>query len=158
MMQTPETDLPFQGPPVPPPGSRSKPSILVVEDEPSICRAVAISYTRAGYNAVTTTSGDGAMYHLRTQYFDMMLVDLRLPDMRGDVVFHLAASLQPQLRTQTVFMTGDVTEQASNIIEDCSCALLMKPFDLIDLNDTTSAVLATTEFATRMPERRVQIG
>jgi len=84
----------------------------------------------------------------------MMLVDLRLPDMRGDVVFHLAVSLQPHLKDRTVFMTGDVTEQAADIIAECRCSLLMKPFDLKDLNDATRVVLARTEFANQLTQPR----
>ncbi len=122
-------------------------SILVLEDEPSICRTVAIGLTRAGYNPITTTTGEGALYHLRTQYFDLLLIDLRIPDMRGDVVFHLATSLQPQLRRQTLFMTGDVTEQAAELIDACSCPLLMKPFDLRALESAVRSVATTVDLA-----------
>ena len=119
--------------------------MLVVEDEPSICRTVAIALTRAGYNPITTTTGEGALYHLRTQYFDVMLIDLRIPDMRGDVIFHLATSLQPQLRKQSLFMTGDVTEQAAELIAACACPLLMKPFDLHDLSQAIGVIASQSE-------------
>lgn len=145
MIQTPPIEPPFQAPVLPPSTPRTKLSILVLEDDPSICRTVAIGLTRAGYNPITTTTGEGALYHLRTQYFDLMLVDLRIPDMRGDVVFHLAVSLQPQLRRQTLFMTGDVTEQAAELIEACACPLLMKPFDLRELEKAVRAVAANVD-------------
>ena len=141
----PPIELPFQSPVLPPPGPRTKRSILVVEDEPSICRAVAIWLTRTGYDAFTVTTGEGAMNHIRTQYVDIMLIDLRIPDMRGDVIFHLATALQPQLRKQTLFMTGDVTEQGEELIMACECPLLMKPFDLQDLGK------AISQIATRIP-------
>jgi len=145
MKATPPIDPPFQGPAAPAPDPKRRPSILIVEDEPSICRAVAIALTRAGYDPVTATSGEGALYHLRTRYFDLMLADLRIPDMRGDVVFHLATSLQPQLRTQTLFITGDVTEQAVELIEACGCPLLMKPFDLRDLTGAVEVMMERRE-------------
>lgn len=138
----PPIELPFQTPVLPPPGPRTKRSIIVVEDEPSICRAVAIWLTRAGYEPFTTTTGEGALNHIRTQYVDMMLIDLRIPDMRGDVVFHLATALQPQLRSQTLFMTGDVTEQGEELIMACECPLLMKPFDLQDLAKAINHIAA----------------
>jgi DNA-binding NtrC family response regulator len=80
------------------------------------------------------------MYHLRTQYFDLLVIDLRIPDMRGDVIYHLATSLQPQLRRQTLFITGDVTEQAAELIDACDCPLLMKPFDLKGLEQAVREV------------------
>src|SRR5207253_569817 len=97
------------------------------------------------YDPVTATSGESALYQLRTRYFDLMLADLRMPDMRGDVVYHLATSLQPQLRTQTMFVTGDVTEQAVELIEACGCPLLMKPFDLRDLTGAVSVMMSRRE-------------
>jgi DNA-binding response OmpR family regulator len=146
MIRTPPIDAPFKGPvPRPSRDRGERQSVLIVEDEPSICRAVAISLTRAGYNPVTTTSGEGALYYLRTQYFDAMLVDLRIPDMRGDVVYHLAISLQPQLRRQTLFTTGDVTEQAAELIEACGCPVLMKPFDLKDLGEAIGELLRDSQ-------------
>jgi DNA-binding response OmpR family regulator len=142
MLPTPPIDAPFRGPVSRPARERGdKPSVLIVEDEPSICRAIAISLTRSGYNPITTMSGEGALYYLRTQYFDAMLIDLRIPDMRGDVVYHLAVSLQPQLRKQTLFTTGDVTEQAAELIEACGCPVLMKPFDLKDLSEAVHHLL-----------------
>jgi DNA-binding NtrC family response regulator len=96
--------------------------------------------TRAGYNPTTTTTGEGAMYHIRRTYFDLLVIDLRMPDMRGDVIYHLATSLQPQLRHQTLFITGDVTEQAADLIEACKCPLLMKPFDLRGLEQAVREV------------------
>jgi DNA-binding response OmpR family regulator len=147
----PPIDLPFQAPVLPPPGPRPQRSIIVVEDEPSICRAVSIWLTRAGYQPVTATTGEVALNHIRTQYVDMMLIDLRIPDMRGDVVFHLATSLQPQLRRQTLFMTGDVTEQGEELILACDCPLLMKPFDLKDLAQAISNI------ASRIPAEAIDL-
>jgi DNA-binding response OmpR family regulator len=122
--------------------------VLVVEDEPSIARAIAIALSRQGFVPVTTSSGEGALYYLRTQAFDAMLIDLRIPDMRGDVVYHLAISLQPQLRRQTLFTTGDVTEQAAELIEACGCPVLMKPFDLRELSEALRTLLAPTRHLT----------
>ena len=155
MITTPLIEAPFQGP-IPKPGERrEKPAILIVEDEPSICRAVAIALTRSGYNPITTTSGDGAVHYLRTQYFDAMLVDLRIPDMRGDVVYHLAISVQPHLRKHTLFTTGDVTEHAAELIEACGCPVLMKPFDLKDLSTAIADLLTDVQEVEVKPIRNV---
>ena len=62
-----------------------------------------------------------------------MLLDLRIPDMRGDVLFELAASLQPHLKHRTIFTTGDASERAQELIDACDCRVLPKPFDLNEL-------------------------
>jgi FixJ family two-component response regulator len=64
-----------------------------------------------------------------------MLVDLRMPDMRGDVLFHLATAIQPQLAHRTIFCTGDITEKADEIVEGCGCPVVRKPFELHEIID-----------------------
>jgi DNA-binding NtrC family response regulator len=107
--------------------------VLVVDDEPSICRALTIAFTRSGYDVRAVESGEVALSLLRTEHFDFLVVDLRVPDIRGDVLFELAASLQPQLRTCTVFTTGDASDFALDLIGACECDLVAKPFDLSEL-------------------------
>jgi DNA-binding NtrC family response regulator len=109
--------------------------VLVVDDEPTIRQALSIALTRAGHEVVAVDSGEQAITLLRTQPFDQLVIDLRIPDARGDVVFELAASLQPHLRYATVFTTGDLSERAQELIRACGCPLLAKPFDLADLVD-----------------------
>ena len=107
--------------------------VLLVDDEPAICKALGFALTRAGYRVSTTLTGEGANSVLRDEHVDMLVVDFRIPDMRGDALFELASAIQPHLRTRTVFTTGDITERAQQLIEATRCPLLRKPFDLKDL-------------------------
>jgi DNA-binding NtrC family response regulator len=112
--------------------------VLLVDDEPAICKALSLALTRAGYRVSTAMSGEAAMSVVRSEHVDMLVVDLRIPDMRGDSLFELAAAMQAHLRTRTLFTTGDITERAQELIEACNCPLLRKPFDLKDLIDWVS--------------------
>ncbi|MEP6496108.1 MAG: response regulator [bacterium] len=114
--------------------------VLVVDDEPSICKAMSIALSRAGYEAITAQSGEAALAIVRSEHVDVMLIDLRIPDMRGDVIFEVAAGHQPQLRYRTLFMTGDITERAHKLIMACKCHFLRKPFDLRDMTDAIAAL------------------
>ncbi len=109
--------------------------ILVVDDEHSICRALQISFTRAGYDVRAVESADDAVQLLHREHFDCLVVDLRMPEMGGDELFEIAASVQPQLRQRTIITTGDGSERAHELIAACGCASLGKPFDLRDLLD-----------------------
>jgi DNA-binding NtrC family response regulator len=114
--------------------------VLIVDDEPSICKALSMALSRAGYQAIAAQSGESALAILRAEHVDVMLVDFRIPDMRGDVIFELAAGFQPHLRYQTLFMTGDITERAQQLIAACKCHFLRKPFDLRDMWDSIAAL------------------
>ncbi len=109
--------------------------VLLVEDEPAICKALANALTRAGFRASTALSGETAMAIIRSEPVDLLVVDLRIGDMRGDIVFELASAIQPHLRTRTLFTTGDITDRAQELIEACHCPMLRKPFDLRELVD-----------------------
>lgn len=115
--------------------------VLVVDDEPAICRALSIALTRAGYDVLTAQSGDAALSMLATERVDVMVIDLRIPDTRGDVVFELAAATHPHLRHQTLFMTGDISEKAHKLILSCKCPSVRKPFELRELIAAVGALV-----------------
>jgi DNA-binding NtrC family response regulator len=118
--------------------------VLVVDDEPSICKALTMALSRAGYEAIAAQTGESALSIVRSEHIDVLLIDLRIPDMRGDVIFEVAAGHQPHLRSQTLFMTGDITERAHKLIGACKCNFLRKPFDLRDMTDAVAALAPRT--------------
>lgn len=107
--------------------------VLVVDDEPAICKALTIALQRAGYEALSAHSGDSALAVLANNPVDVLLIDLRIPDTRGDVVFELAAATHPHLRHQTLFMTGDISERAIRLVASCKCPMIKKPFELREM-------------------------
>jgi DNA-binding NtrC family response regulator len=114
--------------------------VLLLDDEPAICKALSIALTRAGFRVSTALSAETAMSIVRAEHVDVMVVDLRIPDMRGDAFFELASATQAHLRARTLFTTGDITERAQELIEACRCPMLRKPFDLKELIDWVKGV------------------
>ena len=115
--------------------------VLIVDDEPAICKALQVALSRAGYEVVIAQSGDSALTVLSRERVDVLLIDLRIPDTRGDVVFELAAATHPHLRHQTLFMTGDISDRAQKLIQACKCPLILKPFELTEMIATIDALL-----------------
>lgn len=107
--------------------------VLIIDDEPAICKALSIGLARAGFFVRTALSGDDGVRFLKDEPFDVLVLDLRVQDMRGDVIFELAKAERPELARRTLFVTGDISERADNIIAACKCPLLRKPFELRDL-------------------------
>ena len=120
---------------------RERAKVLIVDDEPAICKALKIALERAGYEAIAAQSGDSALTVLSLEHVDVLLLDLRIPDTRGDVVFELAAATQPHLRQQTLFMTGDISERAYRLIQSCGCSMIRKPFELREMIAAIDALL-----------------
>jgi len=83
-----------------------------------------------GIEALTALSAVDAMATLEQNQIDVLLVDLRLRDARGDVVLRAAVERDPTFRERTLFMTGDITPEAERIIAATNCPYLRKPFDI----------------------------
>jgi DNA-binding response OmpR family regulator len=64
-------------------GSMSEPTILVVEDEPSIAEVVGLYLKRAGYQVQTAPDGKMAMTMLEKKIPDLVILDLMLPEIDG---------------------------------------------------------------------------
>jgi DNA-binding NtrC family response regulator len=101
-----------------------------VDDEPSICQALTMLFGWYGLEVVTVLSAAEARDALAKSEFDVLLIDLRLRDARGDAVFRDAVEGHPTLRDRTIFMTGDITPEAERIIAATNCPFLRKPFDI----------------------------
>lgn len=113
--------------------------VLVVDDEPAICKALTMALARAGFDPLAAQTGEAALAILRSERVDILVLDLRIPDTRGDVIFELAAAIHPHLRTQTLFLTGDISERALRLIAACKCPSLRKPFELREFTDAVAA-------------------
>jgi len=57
--------------------------ILVVDDEPDTTRLVSLTMERAGYEVIPCYSGKEALTLSETQTFDLILLDVMLPDLDG---------------------------------------------------------------------------
>jgi two-component system KDP operon response regulator KdpE len=57
--------------------------VLVVDDEPQIRRALRLVLRANGYDVAEVGTGEGALDELATQPFDLMILDLMLPDLDG---------------------------------------------------------------------------
>jgi len=57
--------------------------ILIVDDEPLMCDSLKVLLTRDGYETRTSCTGREAMDCFVTQHFDVVLLDMHIPDMNG---------------------------------------------------------------------------
>jgi two-component system OmpR family response regulator len=106
---------------------RPDPRVLLVDDDPAVGKALAAVLRRAGFDVLLAGSIAQAEELLESR-FDAMVLDLRMPEMRGDAFYFLACVRQPWLTCRALFVTGDITEQAESIIENTGCRFLLKPF------------------------------
>ncbi len=78
--------------------------ILVVDDEEAIRITLSEILAYENYNVVTAPSGRDAVEKLTSEEFDLMLLDIRMPEMDGVEVMKKAGEISPD--TQIVMVTG----------------------------------------------------
>jgi signal transduction histidine kinase len=103
-------------------------SILVVDDEPGIALLCKRMLSRAGYLATSNTDPRAALEWLKQNKADLLLVDIRMPEIDGFEVVAAARQLQPDLAV--LVMTGFGTvETAIRALRQGVDGLLLKPFE-----------------------------
>jgi CheY-like chemotaxis protein len=105
--------------------------VLVVDDEPALGRALHTVLSDENEVVVTTSASAALVRLLAGEWYDVVLCDVRMPDMDG-VEFHrrLSATL-PEEAHRIVFITGGgLTAHATAFFEHAPNLLLQKPLDL----------------------------
>ena len=104
-------------------------SVLVVDDDPRIVRMLCSFLKADGYEVETAEDGQTALDLLHSTPPSLVLLDLNLPDIKGDEVFRQARAtgyLGP-----IVLISADM--RAEQIAQSLGVECLTKPFDPADL-------------------------
>jgi two-component system response regulator PilR (NtrC family) len=71
------------------------PNILICDDERSICEMLDITLRREGYKVETVNSGEAAKHKLDSALFDVIVTDIRMPNINGIEVLRHAHQVSP---------------------------------------------------------------
>ncbi|HLO28740.1 MAG TPA: response regulator, partial [Anaerolineales bacterium] len=103
-------------------------SVLVVDDEPGIALLCKRVLSRAGYDVISETDPRVAIEDLQQKRIDLLLVDIRMPEVDGFDVISRAQIVQPDIAV--LVMTGFGTvETAIRALRQGVDGLLLKPFN-----------------------------
>ncbi|MFC1535681.1 response regulator [Candidatus Neomarinimicrobiota bacterium] len=116
-------------------------NILVVDDERFIIEAISQHLKDKGYNILSLTDSVKALETVKKQDFDLVLTDLRMPDVSGMDIARAVRALNTD--TMVIILTGYATLDTA--IESVSLnvyAYLNKPFELRELGEIVERALA----------------
>lgn len=110
-------------------------TVLVVEDEPNVRKLVAVNLSSRGYTVLEAMNVPQALDCLRTTLPDLMILDIKLPEMTGwDLLTQLAADPNLTVEFPVLVMTASIMEaqidhdQYPNVVD-----VLIKPFSATQL-------------------------
>ena len=120
------SDTPDRAEPAP------KPRILIVDDEPSMREMLRIVLRRDGYDVVVAQNGADGLDRLRGEPFDLLLSDIRMPDISGVEVLRAAKQIHPEILAfmMTAFAS---TETAVEAMRLGALDYFTKPFSMDEL-------------------------
>jgi signal transduction histidine kinase len=132
-VQAPPTAGPERTTPEPTTAPIQKKTILIVDDEPEVAGVLADMLSADGHQVETAENGAVALDKLRGRddAYDLILCDLRMPDLDGPGLYQELERRDPRLCRRIVFLTGDVlSPRITEFLERTGAASLGKPFAL----------------------------
>jgi PAS domain S-box-containing protein len=87
------------------PSRADAPSVLIVEDEPKDRRQLIQAFTEAGYNVEVAATGTQAIAQCRQRRFDVITLDLLLPDLSGWDVLRAIRGEEPNREVPVIVIT-----------------------------------------------------
>jgi len=133
-------------PPAPPPdvgaGTPTKRlRVLVVDDEPHILHYMRATLEAWGHIPVVAQNGREGLELTDRENFDLVISDLRMPELGGREFYEELARRQPAMADRLVFSTGDtVRGDTLAFLESIDRPYLHKPFSLAELRTLLAAV------------------
>ena len=106
--------------------------ILVLDDEPIVCKRLKPAFQKAGYEVETFTDSAQALARLHETRFDIVVTDLKMEGADGMQV--LSSALEASPRTRVIVITGFATlETAKESFRKGAFDFVAKPFKLGDI-------------------------
>jgi|SRR5882724_2492433 len=122
--------------------------VLVVDDEPGIAGVVAEVLALDGHVVETVAHGGAALAKVRTQTYNLILSDIRMPDVDGPSFYRELERRDPQLLPRVIFMTGDTLSASTReFLEQTRVPCVRKPFTLAEIRAIVQRTLQALEEA-----------
>jgi CheY-like chemotaxis protein len=116
--------------------------ILVVDDEPGITGALAYLLRRDGHTVETAANGRLALAKLQERMYDLILCDLRMPELDGRGFYRELERNHPHLMRRVIFLTGDaLSPEAREFLEKVGVWQLSKPFRAAEVRQAIQQAL-----------------
>jgi DNA-binding NtrC family response regulator len=128
--------------------------ILIVDDDENIRKALIAVLEDEGYTVDSVDTGKKGIEKTQTEFFNIALIDVRLPDMEGTEVLSKMQETSPTLRK--IIITGYPTLQnAAAAVNKGANAYVMKPFDLEKMLQTIEEQLKKQKEERKFSEKKV---
>jgi CheY-like chemotaxis protein len=122
--------------------------ILILDDDDALSSLLKDHFSAQGQLVTTVKTGVEGIKHVMATEFDIILCDMVMPTMPGDMFFRAVERVRPHLCKRFIFMTGHRGDaKIEAFIRSVKGLVLYKPFELHTLTDYLQAVVKKSQAA-----------
>jgi CheY-like chemotaxis protein len=116
--------------------------VLVLEDDKGFADVLRSYLESLLYNVTTVTNGVDGLKEIMARKFDVVLCDMMMPKLPGDMFFRAVERVKPELCKRFIFITAHNTDpNVARFIRSIKGTILPKPFYMDDLREAISFML-----------------
>lgn len=108
-----------------------QPLVMIVDDDHDLCQSLWDVLRERGFRVALAHDEGEAAHQLEAQSFNVVLIDMRLPDSDGTRVYRLVRAANPKART--IVITGlrsEMEQLVEQVVKEGADAVCYKPFDV----------------------------
>ncbi|HYT92272.1 MAG TPA: response regulator [Gemmataceae bacterium] len=108
-----------------------QPLVMIVDDDHDLCQSLWDVLRERGFRVTLAHDEGEAAHQLEAQSFNVVLIDMRLPDSDGTRVYRLVRAANPKART--IVITGlrsEMEQLVEQVVKEGADAVCYKPFDV----------------------------
>jgi PAS domain S-box-containing protein len=115
--------------------------VLVVDDEPEVSETLCDIVALDGHEVEAASSGQLALRALAHRKFDVILCDMRMPDVDGRGLYARIKQAYPELVERLIFVTGDALGPSiRSFLDETGLPYLEKPIDAEELRTLVASI------------------
>lgn len=135
-------------PPAEPGAAGRAGKVLVVDDEHHLRKVLHDVLTTLGHDVDEAATGQEAIGSMTRQRYDLVSLDLRLPDIDGEAVWQWIRNQDPELARRVIFITGDtMSPETQKFLQEAGRPVLRKPLTIDRIRSVVDEILAAAPSA-----------
>jgi len=112
--------------------TKTKPSVLIIDDDAITCETLSYALSQNDFQVASTSNGKDGLEKFTASKYDVVLLDIKLPDIDGTDLLLKFKSLRPEV--VYIFITGHASVQnARKAMEQGASGYFVKPLVLDDI-------------------------
>lgn len=104
--------------------------VLIVEDEELVAGLIQAVFEEGENSIDTALNGKVALEKIGSQYYDLIVCDIKMPEINGIQFYNALKNSNPELASKILFITGDPGKETLDFLAEAGNTYIIKPFKI----------------------------